>query len=562
MIYTQAVLALTVLGAVPEAKLDVVNALSQVNAGSVVDWAGLPARDCALLPKSTKLSELPTGDDLCTLVYRPGQGHELSSGCIRLVHGLTSTTEFQIFPAPLTEFVAVGSLQLVVPEDGGKLEYKKGAGAEFTLPPGVQFSGDSGWVRGEKRWLKTKVAMGVPAIVSVNEPAIKDLLERRAAKKKSTQVLLAVYTDAGVAPRWRSFLTSLKSEDQGNTGAARCELSAKFREQCLATVNAYYARLLGSSRKSSCRLFGCNKTEAATAPDDLFVFCGAYRGESCGLLGGLFRYQSGQLESAEHLLTNQEILAVVDRPKDTVVQVQWADANQVGLTSTTFEGAPVKLMTSEPPSAFESFGMAMLPPVKPGVARLKVTETKLKDDGDVRRTITVERSFVVRSYYTNAIRFGIGVGYSWTERDYARREINGEATVVEVGGGKRGLVRPEFVLGWSWFGWAPIIEGTQDFAFGPYVGIGLFQAGSDPKFFSSLQAGIEFATESGWAIAVTGQGRFANVLQDGINPGAPLPPGVDELPTRRAFRPGIGLVVSFSPEFVQALTNRATGIQL
>lgn len=162
---------------------------------------------------------------------------------------------------------------------------------------------------------------------------------------------------------------------------------------------------------------------------------------------------------------------------------------------------------------------------------------------------------LVEETYFGAVRLGAAVVFNEAvERVYEPRTSPGSGQ-QEVAVKDGGAMNTELVLGF-----APYIvdylatgEGrpavTGGYGVSPYFGLGLLNAsGTGLELLKSIHAGVEYEFVPSFSVALTFVARRVTRLAPGVEVGSPV---TGMVPTTTGFGLGAGLVLNFSPAFLQ-----------
>jgi hypothetical protein len=185
-----------------------------------------------------------------------------------------------------------------------------------------------------------------------------------------------------------------------------------------------------------------------------------------------------------------------------------------------------------------------LGPRKPGTSKLIVT---VETAGD---PIEVEREYTIRASYHVAIRLGLGISWApWAREVDVQTAADGQRYAAVVSGAGGGLVENELVAGISYFPW-PIKQDSLDLRLALGLRLGVVDIGSGGGWFRSLMVGPELAIGPDLAIGIFGGIRRTDLPDAGYEPGRLLLPGTMEIPTHVGVTPAFGVVLNFTPGFL------------
>lgn len=198
-------------------------------------------------------------------------------------------------------------------------------------------------------------------------------------------------------------------------------------------------------------------------------------------------------------------------------------------------------------------------PRKPGGITLTVNIFTATDDSDAKpkRSFTYEL-FVPQPYF-GALRVGLSGVFGYADHSYTARMDPGSQVSRVIENPYRPFTN-ELVVGYSQFfqgftserGRMPsnchglIAKG------GIYFGLGVASAsptitgGTKTDWLRSFYVGYEYELTDGFSVALTLVVRRTDEPAEGVNPGAPI--GSMATLTESDWRPGFGVVLSFSPD--------------
>lgn len=193
-----------------------------------------------------------------------------------------------------------------------------------------------------------------------------------------------------------------------------------------------------------------------------------------------------------------------------------------------------------------------------------VTAVKKSTEKSSVESSTKSFEFLVPNYYAGAIRLGISALLGLNEHSYSRRQAPGvDAFEVVDHGASFGTA--ELVVGYAPYPQAFTRQRGREYVryykptafrrrIAPYFGLGLTSVttngdGTRVRWLRSFYLGLEYEPFQSVSIAFAVTASRTDTLAAGLMVGGPI--GKDTSLTDSEFRPGLGIVVNFTPEFLK-----------
>lgn len=281
------------------------------------------------------------------------------------------------------------------------------------------------------------------------------------------------------------------------------------------------------------------------------------------------------LRNKRHYVATHSFGRLAIRHWKTVVPVVSFSGSAVGLPAPGLAGAAAA--GSSTSTLIDGQGLAggttgdrltstvFIPPHAPGTLHMDVKFVDATDNTKVRTITSVD--LIVDQGYAGALRLGLGHVWGTQERSYSAlqrtkdspKEIveqSTEPTEVVVGyslyfDGFSVQGRTYNLLSHCWYCWFWRHAGI-------FAGFGaLSYANGNVDFLRSIHVGPELEISRNISVAATVVYRRNSVLSGGLQPGGPAPEG--EIPTSSRYDWGLGLVITFAPEFAKFATSATSG---